>query len=277
MNIQTSPKVAHADHRQWQRFASHRIGSLRNKRLLSGVEGAPDNYELSIVENGPDYATPAHRHNFDQIRYQLEGSFAFGEGRVQEEGSLGYFAEGTAYAQQGLEHGRTLLLQFGGNSGTGFLSYQQLEQGQAKLMEAGRFEGGLYHSSDGGDGKDAYEAIWERMNGRPLEYPQPRFLEPVVVNPEGFEWTDVEGEPGVRERVCGRFGERRIGMGFLALDAGANHRTLDGRLYFALAGRGTVADQEWWPESAIDPGEAAGSLIEASESAHFIIFDRPRF
>jgi hypothetical protein len=72
-------KIARADERQWQRFASHRKGLLQNKRLLSGTEGLPDNYELSIVDVAGDYETPPHRHNFDQIRFQLVGSFGYGE------------------------------------------------------------------------------------------------------------------------------------------------------------------------------------------------------
>ena len=92
-----------------------------NKRLLRGRAGAPDNYELSLVLMDGDYTTPRHKHNFDQVRYMVEGEFGYGRSKdeVQQQGTIGYFPEGVSYEQRAVRRSVTLLLQGGGASGAG--------------------------------------------------------------------------------------------------------------------------------------------------------------
>jgi hypothetical protein len=275
-------KIARADERQWQRFASHRKGLLQNKRLLSGTEGLPDNYELSIVDVAGDYETPPHRHNFDQIRFQLVGSFGYGKADedVQEEGSIGYFPEGTPYAQRSVGHCRTLLLQFGGNSGAGFMSYAQLERGQAKLLERGNFAHGKFQENSGSDEaaeKDAYEAIWEEVNGRRIEYPQPRYRAPIIATPESFGWVPLPGQEGCTARACGSFGERAVGFGFIAVEPSRHLALLPHRLYYVVSGTGNCGDEPVGEGCAIDPDGGTDLVVQAVEPLVLVYLDRPSF
>jgi hypothetical protein len=275
-------KIARADERQWQRFASHRKGLLQNKRLLSGTEGRPDNYELSIVDVAGDYGTPRHQHNFDQIRFQLVGAFGYGQEDedVQEEGSIGYFPEGVAYSQRSVGHCRTLLLQFGGNSGAGFMSYAQLEGGQAKLLRRGDFLHGKFRDGSGEGGaaeKDAYEAIWEEVNGRDIAYPRPRYRAPIIAAPENFGWVPLPGQEGCAARACGSFGERGVGFGFIRVGPSRHLALLPHRLYYVLSGTGNCGSESVSEGCAIDPDGRTDLLMEAVELLALVYLDRPSF
>lgn len=229
----------------WRPFSQHRPGSAMNKRLLNGSPDKPDNYELSLVLMEGDYTTPRHRHNFDQLRYMLEGEFGYGRAKdeVQKERSVGYFPEGVYYEQKAIGRSVTLLFQGGGPSGAGFLSYDQLESGFKTLGEEGAFVEGVFTWRDekgGKHNKDAYEAIWERMRGRTLAYPRPRYRTPIVADAEHYDWVSTN-ENGVQSRCIGAFTERAIEFGFLKLDAKATHACAPNALYFFLSGEGVIA------------------------------------
>ena len=55
-----------------------REGVIRAVRILEGEPG-PDNFALKLVNIQGDFFSPRHRHNFDQVRLQLEGSFDYPE------------------------------------------------------------------------------------------------------------------------------------------------------------------------------------------------------
>ena len=97
-----------------------------------------------------------------------------------------YFPEGTSYGPQTSEAtATTFVLQFGGASGQGYLSRQEVKQGMDALKELGSFEGGVFRRHEDVPGKrnmDGYEAIWSHVNGRPLEYPKPRYPGPVMMD-----------------------------------------------------------------------------------------------
>ena len=67
----------------------------------------------------------------------LSGSFQWEENSAQEEGSVGYFTEGTPYKQKGINDSRTLILQVAGASGSGYMSYAQLQSAIAELQKDG--------------------------------------------------------------------------------------------------------------------------------------------
>ena len=83
---------------------AHREGGIQFRYLLEGEEGRRDNYALTLVDIANAFATPRHRHNFDQVRIMMDGSFGFGPSLVQHKGSVGYFSEGTHYTQIGRAH-----------------------------------------------------------------------------------------------------------------------------------------------------------------------------
>ena len=182
-------------------------------------------------------ATGHHRHNFDQVRIVLEGSFGFGPGPgpglVQHAGSVGYFCEGTHYTQQGEGRSLTLLLQVGGPSGAGFMSRRQLRQGIATLRDKGEFHEGMFTWYDAQGikhDKDSYEAVWEHVHRRPIQYAKPQYSAPVLMDPERFAWVPMPGREGIWLRTLGRFSERGLAITQLRLAAGAELEEADLRV-----------------------------------------------
>src|SRR5579863_10670612 len=165
-------------HGGWMEFQGgqekHRGGGLATKLLLAGEEGTKENFRLTLGRDRGGHQNPRHHHNFDQIRLSLQGSLSITPEKELEEGWVGYFPEGTWYGPQAPAKAEriTLVLQFGGASGQGFISTRQMQQGFAELSRVGEFTGGVFRRSDGAGRKnqDAFEAIWEHVSGRRLAY-----------------------------------------------------------------------------------------------------------
>ena len=260
----------------WRPFSQHRPGSAMNKRLLNGGAGRPDNYELSLVRMDGDYSTPRHRHNFDQVRYMIEGEFSFGRdgGAVQQQGTVGYFPEGVHYEQSAVGYSVTLLFQGGGPSGAGFLSYDELEAAYQRLTGEGVFSNGAYSWIDEQGrkrNKDAYEAIWESVRGRKLAYPAPRYRAPIIADVEHYDWTQTD-ESGVAARRIGGFTERSLETGFLKLGVGAVHACNPRAIYYFLSGAGVIARRAYRAHVAVAmDGEPDGVISAAAPTELFYI------
>lgn len=204
--------------------SEHRPGGIAFTYLLEGEEFAPDNHCLMLVHVAERYRAPRHRHNFEQVRVMLDGRFGFGPGRVQGPGSIGYFTEGTWYAQDGEGASTTLLLQVAGASGHGYMSERQMRDGVAALGSRGDFHDGVFTRRDAAGKKhhqDGYEAVWEHVFERPIAYPRPRYDGPVLIDPAQFAWLPLDGQPGVAEKRLAGFNERGLSLSGWRLDAGA--------------------------------------------------------
>ena len=244
-------------------FANHREGEITFRRLLQGDPDRPDNFEWSIVRTGEDYVTPRHHHNFSQLHFVLEGTHEWAPDKLIPTGAVAYFPEGTFYGPQHGHGGLLLGLQYGEASGSGFMSYDRLAEGNKRLAEGnGRFDGGVYRYVDA-DGKarnkDGYEAIWEEMHGRPVEYPTPRYEQVVVMLPEGYAWRPT-GEPGVERKHLASFTERDTTVGFLRYASGAQHAVRElpsTELHFVLRGRSAAEERSPYPRSG--PGGGAST------------------
>lgn len=194
--------------------------------LLHGRENALDNFRLYYAgtTNG-EWKTPRHRHNFEQIRLPLAGEFEYAKDRRLPAGWVAYFPESVHYGPQIRLPGLSMLtLQFGGASRSGYLSEAQRRRGYDELRAKGVFERGAYTWIDQNGrrhNQDAFEAIWEHMMGRKLEYPTPRYDGLIVMNPAAYAWLPEGGSPGVSRKWLGSFTERMVRTGFLHLDAGA--------------------------------------------------------
>jgi hypothetical protein len=238
----------------------HRGSSLSFKDLFRGTEGTPENYYLSLARQGTFYS-PVHRHNFDQFRYAVRGDVSLAPDMLLRQGELSYHSEGVHYGPQHDVDGDrdVLVLQFGGASGQGYLSFDQLARGQLALKETGHFEGGKYyaHQDDGeshdDSGKDGFEALWESFNGRPLVYPSPRFDRTLLVKPENFAWkpcsnnktTTPTGSASVK--LLGVFTERATTVQMIRLEDGGEMRVEPSRaiqLLYVLRGEGLAALSE---------------------------------
>src|SRR5262245_10261821 len=272
-------KITQGDGLQWTRGLEHRGGTFHFRNLMEGTPGRLDNFQLSMGRNDKDFVSPRHRHNFEQFRFQLKGDLDFARDGKMTPGMVGFFPEGASYGPQTSEStAMTIVLQFGGASGSGYLSRKEVKQGMDELKAFGSFEGGVFSRHDGMPGKrnmDGYEAIWSHVNGRPLEYPKPRYPAPVMMDGAHFAWVPLAGSPGVSEKLIGVFSERRAEAGFYKLAAGATLPASGRGIYVAYAGEGTVGDQLLRPFTAIflDYGEQAS--ITAATKVELIHFGLP--
>ena len=260
-------KIVHGDAVETERGIRHRGGTLHLRWLLEGEPGTPDNFGLSLGQNGDDFYSPRHRHNFEQIRFQLDGTLDFGRDGRMTPGMAGYFPEGVAYGPQSQAAGQdpaplTAVLQFGGASGSGYLSRDEVASGMAALEPLGSFADGVFRRNEDLPGKrnaDAFQAIWEHVRNRPMTYPEPRYPAAILVDPARFAWVPLADGPGVEEKLLGIFTERRTTMRLLRLAPGAAYDAAGRGIYLVAAGAGSVAGEAFRRLTAVflDRGEAA--------------------
>jgi hypothetical protein len=244
-------QVAHAED-------SAKIDSIRGaerefKTLLTGEEGALDNFRLYFVRQKGAVDIPRHRHNFDQIRMCLEGGEQnFGPGKWIAPGEIAYFPEGTPYGPEQSDTERlSVTLQFGGASRSGFIGSARLQQAKDEMKEFGTFEKGIFKrigqlAPGEKRNQDAYEAIWEHINKRKLVYPRPRYGEAILIKPENFDWELSDEQPGFARKDLCVFSERRLQFAVLKLEPGASavEPPRGGiQVGFVLRGEGTVNGQ----------------------------------
>ena len=277
-------RIAHDATTPWTEVPPVRGGVIRFKTMLEGDEGRADNFHLLLADTDPSFASPRHRHNFDQIRVGLRELTNIGPRRNIEPGDLVYFPEGTHYGPQDQhevgQSSLSMVVQFGGPSGNGYMSRRQLFDGQRELATVGTFEAGVYRRRDPADGErrnqDAYEAIWEHKQGRPLRYSRPRFLEPVHMRPGHFDWSPLEGSDGVSHKHLGSFTEGGSSVAMLRLEAGASHRLPDSpsnaRLLFFTAGEGRVdGGGEWFALSAMHLAAGETATLRALGATEAVV------
>lgn len=258
-----------------------RSGRMRLKTLAVGEPGSPGNFALMLSHTPEGYESPRHRHNFDQVRYQLEGDFDFGPDGVMRPGSVAYFPEGVRYGPQSDDDSSlTLVLQFGGDSGAGYVSEEQYQEAAAALAERGAFEGGVYTRTKPDGGKvnvDAFQAVWEEVNGRPLVYPEPRYERAVFLEPDDAPWTPDPEAPGVQVKALGDFSARGTRLALYRLDAGAALALSERTLAFIIDGEGEAAGAPCRRHTTVhvDAGERAE--LRARAPTELLLIGLPRF
>jgi hypothetical protein len=280
-------RIVHADDVPYKKpRTNHREGDIEFKRVMQGTPGSVQNYEFLIAKTGGRFFGPRHRHNFEQIRLGLSGTLGKGKADTIAPGQIGYYPE-NCYYQIDSSDSEIVLLQFAGPSGWGFLSYDQLYAGSAELAKLGTFEDGVFFRNPGTNlapgqkkNQDGYEAIWEHVYGRPIEYPKPRYEAPVLMNPDNYPWMPEAGAPGVARRHIASFSERRIEIAQIRLDAGA--RTAETapaapRFLFVTEGTGAVGGMPVRKHSLVElaTGESAG--IAADEALVLLTISMPAF
>jgi hypothetical protein len=294
-------KIVQTDEIPLKRGLEHRGGTFHGRIMVEGAPGTLDNFQLSFGQMGGDFNSPRHRHNFEQIRYQLEGVLDYGRDGKLVAGMVGYFPEAVYYGPQSQDPGincKTIVLQFGGASGSGYLSQAEVKAGMEELRGEGEFKDGVFrrhplpnpppHSASqdarerayAGEGRegagkrnmDGYQAIWEHVNERPMVYPKPRYPQPIFMDPANYEWVPVEGQRGVSEKLLGVFTERRSEASLFKLEAGASFSARGKGVYVVTRGGGTVGDQPLRALTTVylEPGETVTfSAREATELLHF--------
>jgi hypothetical protein len=239
-------KIVQGDELQWQRGLEHRGGMFHFRNLMEGEPGTIDNFQLSMGRASGDFYSPRHHHNFEQIRFQLESEADFARDGTMTAGMVGYFPEGAFYGPQTQKPDSapiTVVLQMGGASGSGYLSRAEVKAGMEALTADGEFKDGVFRRRKDVPGKrnvDGYQAIWEYVNKRPMEYPKPRYSRPFMMDPAHYDWTPIAGAAGVAEKFLGVFTERRSMARFLRLDPGTAFEGEGRSLYFVTEGEGKV-------------------------------------
>jgi hypothetical protein len=230
---------------------------------------------------GGDFNSPRHRHNFEQIRYQLEGALDYGRDGKLVAGMVGYFPEAVYYGPQSQDPDvacKTIVLQFGGGSGSGYLSQAEVQAGMRELREEGEFKDGVFRRRADVEGRrnvDGYQAIWEHVNGRPMDYPKPRYPQPIFMDPANYEWVPVAGAPGVAEKLLGVFTERRSETGLIKLDAGASYVARVKGVYVVTRGAGAVSSEPLRPLTTLYLGPGETATVTAREEIELLHFGLP--
>jgi hypothetical protein len=274
-------KIVQGDELQWERGLEYRGGIFHFRRLLEGEPGGIDNFQLSLGRMSGEFYSPRHHHNFEQVRFQLEGELDFARDGKMKTGMVGYFPEGAFYGPQSQDPATTpmtVVLQCGGASGSGYLSRNEVKAGMDALSAEGEFKDGVFRRPKDVPGKrntDGYQAIWEYVNRRPMVYPKPRYSRPFMMDPANYQWVAVAGAPGAFERMLGVFTERRTVARFVRLDPGASYAA-DGRsIYFVTKGTGTVEGQPFRRLTTIYVNRGERAVLAAQDGAEMLHLGLP--
>ncbi|MBX9773818.1 MAG: cupin domain-containing protein [Xanthobacteraceae bacterium] len=266
---------------------STRTGKERQfKTLLTGEDGALDNFRVYFVRQQGAVDVPRHKHNFDQVRMCLEGPGKqnYGEGRWIAPGEIAYFPEGTPYGPERSDTERlSLTLQFGGASRSGFISSARVKNAMEEMKEFGTFEKGIFKrvgqlAPGEKRNQDAYEAVWEHVNKRKLVYPKPRYGEAILMKPENFEWKPSEEAPGFARKQLGIFSERSLQFSMLKVDAGSRglQKSRGGiQIGFVVQGSGAVNGEALRKHSAFSGRE--DFALTSDEGMELLLVGLPVF
>jgi hypothetical protein len=249
-----------------------RQGHFQYWQLLEGEDGSANNFSLQFVRLGDDFYSPRHRHNFEQIRIQVEGTFDFGRDGAMSPGTVGYFPEGVPYGPQTVASpgGGVLVLQFAGISGNGYLSEAMQDRGSAELHARGAFRNGAFTRVDA-DGRrhnqDGFEAVWEHLMGRPISYPDSAYQAPIMLRAD-------DGTPG--ERILGDFQAADVTIRSVTMAPGATLAVAGPSILVALSGEGRAEGQPWsrLTAMAVEPGETV--TVAADADSEMLVIRMPR-
>lgn len=267
---------------EWETASTHRTPGIETKPLLRR-DGEGRSFEFNVVRfGGEDFWSPRHRHNFDQIRIGLEGQTNYGPHRALPARTIGYYPEGTYYGPQSVTDVPSVqaIMQFDGASRGGYVSYEHLDKATAELRELGEFRKGYWHPNDGGKAIDGYQASWERVTGRSMVYPEPRFAEAVYMHVDAFSWLPVAGSE-VRQKHLGAFGERGLTISMLQVPGGAQAtigQPGGSTVGFVLSGGlNTGAGTQNLYSALLIEEDELGTVTGSAESSELIIVTLPTF
>jgi hypothetical protein len=261
--------------------SAHRGGGVHFLSLLQGEENTPNNFHLTLVYAN-DYVAPRHRHNFDQVRIVLDGTFGFDREMTQEAGMLGYFTEGTYYTQKSVGQSTTLLLQSGGASGTGYMSDTQLRTAVEKLKSKGEFNNGIFTWNDSNGKKhnqDGYEAAWELVRNKKITYPKPLFEQPILWRSDRFDWEPTK-QRGVEIRRFAEFTNKQLCLAQISINAGsrcsisAKERET---LLYCIDGEAKIGSESLGSISSVHLLRGEDIEIHALEKTQFYVFGLMNF
>jgi len=201
-----------------------------------------------------------------------------------DEGSVAYFPESVHYGPQDRPEGlEMMVIQFGGASGSGFLSTPRREAANEALKAKGEFKNGIFTWVDEKGqkhNKDGAIACYEEAMGKPMVLAEPRYDDVVMMNPDAYDWLGTETS-GVSKKLVGNFTERNINIGFIKVDPGAtfNTGTRDQiEVLFMSKGSITVDGKTYGEKTAIEllPSDKPVD-IKANDESLFFSVTLPKF
>lgn len=261
----------------------HSSRDIFTAEILGRDGDGRDNFTCNLSTTNPgDFMTPRHHHNFDQVRYLVEGRWEDPTG-VMEPGTLALFTEGTWYGPQNSETdcGTMLVLQTGGANGWGFVSKERMRVAAAELKakNLGVFKDGSYHRNPGVEGppvQDAYEAVWEYLKQRLVEYPEPQYPTPVFIDTNAFPWVPVKGLEGVEIKALGTFTSCQYSFARYRLAPGARFVAPGRGVYFVLSGAGDLESEPYRDQTALYLEEDEEATFVASKTSDILSLGLPR-
>lgn len=264
----------------------HREEGIYFKYLFHGKAGSPQNFEFTLTKSIGRYQAPRHRHNFDQIRLCLDGTFGGEKADTLYPGQVGYYGEGTHYNIDSTDS-TVVLLQFGGANGDGFTHYKQLYKAYDEMSKLGEFKDGVFYRHDRSNlppgvkaNQDGYEALWQHIHGKPVTYPKPRYRAPVVMDPAAAKWVADDEQPGVSRCTLGMFTERHITVAQIKVEKGAQWVEKPGRaprLFYVLSGEAKLGKETLLKGSAIELDKGEGLRADVTEDLTVYSITLPYF
>ena len=198
------------------------------KQRYKGFFDSTKNLGLRIgsLYADPYYHSPSHRHTFQQVRYVVQGKMKYGA-QVYGVGDCLYLPEGAYYGpvkpvpvnEGGSDQMHFVDMQFMGPSGIPYPEPEPVVEAQRALAKEGKFEEGVYTYANGRK-RDAYEAILEKLTGKPVVYPPSRLNSYVVMKSDAYSELPTR-LAGVAQKHLGYFFECGPNVKLYTLKAGA--------------------------------------------------------
>jgi len=256
---------------------SNRPGRVHRKLVREGEISPGVGFTADLVQYEGGHGTftaPRHRHAFDQIRFIVSGQPDFGHRQIAHGGQSIFFPAGAHYGPETIEEAEVMLIQWSRD----WVTREQHDATHAEMQKVGEFKDGYYVTVDA-DGKehraDGRNAVWETFMKRKLVYPTPRYPQPVVMKPEGFEWRPLAD--GVQVKMLGRFTEDDVYIAQYRWDSGGSLELTPERTQLLWISSGKVLlDGQAHPERTVifaDYGETV--LVGSDAGAEAVCFGLP--
>lgn len=246
---------------------------LREAELLPGV-----GFYARLVryhEGEGVFTAPRHKHNYDQIRFTIEGTQDFGQGQVCHTNWPSYFPEGAPYGPERIDGADVIVIQWGDT----WVDKETTEAAVAEMNKVGEFKDGIYTRIDElGTHKrtDSIQAIWEYHHQRPLVIPKPKYPQPILMDPEAFDWVPLTNKIAVKR--MGSFTEQDVNISMVQWEADAELELGPERthLVFSLAGMITVDGEDYPAHTAVWSDYGDTDTFSGKQGAEAVIFGLPR-
>ena len=270
-------KIVDTNLMDWLPVAHSREGAPERKIIWEGEVLPGAGIEAALVrfpEGDGALVAPRHRHDFEQIRMSFGGRQDFGRKQILREGWVSYFPAGAPYGPERLEGGSILLIQWSDS----FMTRTQHDAAIAEMKKYGEFNNGIFSYVDA-DGKrhnkDGMTAIWEHVFQRESKIPTPRYPEPILMDPDAFEW--IKGDETHSIKVLGRFTERDVVIAKLRWDVdGAIELPVDRTYYlYVLAGEVRTNDASYGAHTTVLSAFDEADAVHAAKGTEVMCFAFP--